>query len=278
MSDNDLRELERHAASGAPGARERWLRARVRAGKLRPERLKLAAYCGDPGAVLAEPELATPEGLVAWCLGFAMWGQHTFARALIAALSATLARWDHAESRAAAQGVVDILEDWVSDPSETHEANVRRVLETQLVPTLGETFALRSNPRMWQVAEVAQEAARCALPDWVPFAVIPLEVRGEELQDLEAALLRRGAWAQVEDGVRGPTLKLADCGPMGAAGVTRLLSRAVSGITGELLAGVRHVRGRSTPFRFAAEVVGQDQLRSVIAAPLIDWALGAPRG
>lgn len=49
MTDSRLRAMQRAAASD-PSARADWLRSRLRAGALTPERLELAAYCGDEGA------------------------------------------------------------------------------------------------------------------------------------------------------------------------------------------------------------------------------------
>lgn len=64
--DDALRELERRwRSTGAPADEQAWLRARVRAGKLDPWRLELAARCGHPG--LGGPE-APPLRFAEWLI------------------------------------------------------------------------------------------------------------------------------------------------------------------------------------------------------------------
>lgn len=50
MSDARLRDAERRLAAGEPGARETWLRERLRAGELDAAALRLAAWAGDADA------------------------------------------------------------------------------------------------------------------------------------------------------------------------------------------------------------------------------------
>lgn len=75
MTDARLRTLAR---SADPGDRPRLLLERVRAGVTTPERLALAAYCGDEGARVADNgpqrvlEIADSE-FPAWVSGLARW-------------------------------------------------------------------------------------------------------------------------------------------------------------------------------------------------------------
>lgn len=61
MADDDIRELERRfRASGAVDDEQAWLRARVRAGSLSRERVRLAASLGCPAAASALGEPVPP--------------------------------------------------------------------------------------------------------------------------------------------------------------------------------------------------------------------------
>ena len=71
MSDSRVRELERAwRASGREADEVAWLRERVRAGELAPERLELAAFLAANGIVGPEAHLlaALPRELVPWLL------------------------------------------------------------------------------------------------------------------------------------------------------------------------------------------------------------------
>lgn len=72
--DERLRQLERDAAAGVAGARAAWLAERVRAGTLEPERLRLAAYVGDPDARAAVGEAFDLQAVGPWAQGLAAWG------------------------------------------------------------------------------------------------------------------------------------------------------------------------------------------------------------
>jgi len=64
LSDARLRELEKDAARGEPGAQVRLLVERMRTGGLTQERVELAAYCGDTAARMATGTLCPggPDG------------------------------------------------------------------------------------------------------------------------------------------------------------------------------------------------------------------------
>lgn len=73
--DERLRALEAAAARGDVEARAALLRERVRAGRLEPERVRLAAYLGDAAARQADGRpLAVPGDLHAWVQDLSQWG------------------------------------------------------------------------------------------------------------------------------------------------------------------------------------------------------------
>lgn len=116
--DEDLRELERAAARGEPGARRALLVARLRAGRLDDERVAYAAALGDDDARALLGESA-PErlGLLAWleAVRHEPWGPSVGLAAAVAAARASLPTFAdrHPEDRGpqrcidAAQAVLD---------------------------------------------------------------------------------------------------------------------------------------------------------------------------
>lgn len=75
--DERLRQLERQRLGADPAAAHRLLLERVRAGRIGPQRLRLAAYCGDPGAraILGAEAPDAPTASKAWFMGLAGFGK-----------------------------------------------------------------------------------------------------------------------------------------------------------------------------------------------------------
>lgn len=88
VGDVRTRTLEREAAQGDTVARAGLLRARLRAGRLCPERLRLAGYLGDPVAREAlgadAPALRPDQEVWEWTRGFAAWGAEPALRGIVA--------------------------------------------------------------------------------------------------------------------------------------------------------------------------------------------------
>jgi len=95
MSDATRRDLERRLARDDDlGTRARLLRERARQGRLDPDRLRLAAWVGDPAALAAvEGETPPDPGADprAWAAGLAGFGPRAWARVVLA-LARTLRR------------------------------------------------------------------------------------------------------------------------------------------------------------------------------------------
>ncbi|MCO5169417.1 MAG: hypothetical protein M9894_23990 [Planctomycetes bacterium] len=131
MADTTRRDLERRARQGDPTAAARALSARVRAGALTDERLRLAALVGDAAARLAlgpaaPAEPADADGLAAALQGF---GVEAVVRATVAATRAVTAvadpraGWDLARARRA----MDAAEAWLACPCDAHVEAARAV-------------------------------------------------------------------------------------------------------------------------------------------------------
>ena len=97
MSDARTRELERRALLGDHEAQVRLLRARVRAGDLPIERLRLAAYLGHaPSREALGEEALPPADLQAWIRGLAAHPDSVLAgvRAAVVAAERVLPLWE----------------------------------------------------------------------------------------------------------------------------------------------------------------------------------------
>lgn len=92
MRDVELRARDREArALGTPVERSRVLADRVRMGTLAPERLEIAAYCGNKAAILAggltgwaNPADPTQRPFGEWIEGLARWGPTVQVRGALA--------------------------------------------------------------------------------------------------------------------------------------------------------------------------------------------------
>jgi len=105
VSDAGLRRLERAARGGGAAARARWLRARLRAGAVSADGLRLAAYLGDPAAGLAAgTEPGDDACLERWGWGLEAFGVDVCVRAAAAAARAALPAWEAWEPATFAPG------------------------------------------------------------------------------------------------------------------------------------------------------------------------------
>ena len=134
MVDTRLRRLERAASQGDVEARARVLCERLRAGDLAEERVRLAAYLGDPGArlLLAErapelPVIRARAGLELnqrrWITGLRAYGKEWLVLAAVALAHARFAawtRWDETDERP--RRAVAAAEAWVRCPCARHVA------------------------------------------------------------------------------------------------------------------------------------------------------------
>lgn len=134
VSDLHLRELERRwRESGAREHEVAWIRARLRAGTLRPEQAELAAWCGHQGARAALDWSGGPELAVRLPARSTLAPEHTWAdeiarragpEGVACALSAAARQsswWAAEELQEEAarrvQPAVRALETWLRDPS-----------------------------------------------------------------------------------------------------------------------------------------------------------------
>lgn len=134
MADARLRALDRAAAAGDGAARARGLSERVRQGRLRPERLALAAWLDDPAArrCAGPPEREPPRDLGALGAGLeALFGPDALARAALIGARQALAVWEAWEAGefAPRERVRAALERCERDPPEA----ARRALDEAVV-------------------------------------------------------------------------------------------------------------------------------------------------
>lgn len=118
MTDAHLRALERAFRLTGTGEDEAaWLRARVQAGELAHDRLRLAAYVGHEAATLAlrphPPD--SPEALDRWLRRLSVhWEQEASARAALAAVAASP---PELQARTFVAAAVSLAEPWVLAPA-----------------------------------------------------------------------------------------------------------------------------------------------------------------
>jgi hypothetical protein len=210
MSDDRLREVEREAALGDQAAQARLLVERVRRGRLELERLRLAAWLGDPTARLAlgaDKDDGSSSGRRArvrrdgWTVALAAWGQEALVRAAYVVASESMRHWKrHYRDDTRLPGVLHAVGAWISCPCAPCAAAIGRAIEFAPLP---EGKDNRSGRAKWHVVNVA-EAARATQDDaWTRFA---LEVIGESpaSQVREAIRVALVPWAlAVESSVPG---------------------------------------------------------------------------
>ncbi len=150
MSDEKLRELERRwKETGAPEDEEaylveqvrvgetldwdgysrlselnveaaaEYLRGRVERGELTQERLELAAYCGEAGAILLSPT-DTASTLELWLFGLKRWGPQAEVLAAIACARRALPSWERSSRSRAPHGAILAARNWALCPCRPH--------------------------------------------------------------------------------------------------------------------------------------------------------------
>ena len=155
MSDERLRELERRwQETGADEDEAAYLLARLRAGELDVERLKLAAYCDYAAAQLALGDEAppTPSDLDAWGRGMHVWGKEACVRAVVALARVAFPYWrGHPEDVPAE--AFRAAENWIVCPCREHAAEAR---QREFLASFGNSPLHRTQAR------VLSRAARAA--------------------------------------------------------------------------------------------------------------------
>ena len=108
VSDATLKDLERRwTETGTVEDEAAWLRARVQAGQLERERLRLAAYCrhsASQAALGAEEANATGEcaeiqELIRWSRPIAEFGRSAWASAILPLAEDDAVLWEHSRHR-----------------------------------------------------------------------------------------------------------------------------------------------------------------------------------
>lgn len=126
--DELLRELERQAAHGEPGARARLLRERVRSGALARGSLRLASHLGDLDARAAvDGEAPFAPTLDAWVLGLEPFGKEAALRVGVAAGYLALPVWEVAlPEDPRLEHLLASVDRWILDPGERAQEDVIR--------------------------------------------------------------------------------------------------------------------------------------------------------
>lgn len=256
MSDAKLRELERRfKESGRVEDEAAWLRERVRAGELDPERLALAAYVGHPGASRAVDDAAGPDDLGAWGEGLRRWGQRVWIRALLSALEHARLRSGTAEGRA-----------WLTCPCQEHAEAWRAGLRDMAAPPA-------RAPLLSACRAVADEADE----GWTvePSVRIGRSLSGAEARRAREALEAAGAVAKVKaepDG-SGSFVRL------GAPGRNKIfVIKEVRSLTGFGLREAKELverAGVTLEWVFQTCEAERPGVRLAVRRELLPWALNA---
>ena len=274
--DTRRRDAERAALHQAD---PRLLIERLRAGQLDPRKLALAVWLGDPAAREAAGGLDAappPDDLQAWTLGVPRWGRQAFVRVQSAALRAACREHTDLASRAAAEVLLDALDAWADDPQANRDA-LLDLLETQLAPNVGQTFAQRRNPSDWTIVGAVQVAARCVRHTWTAAALIPVDLPAgtepERLTAIREHFADHGAVVEWVPAERGLDLRVLDCGRIGASGVSKALLPLVRLDPLDVIERLFPVRERSSPVLYAARKVGEQRVREAARTAVVPWAL-----
>lgn len=168
MTDSHLRELERRfRQTGSASDEAVWLRARVQAGDLSEDRLRLAAYVGSEGAtqaLLGDPTIQ-PSDLVDWVRGLEVFGMEPLARASVALAEHVLSAWarrypgDDRPARA-----IEATREWILCPCSPHSEAAFAALEaadgaSDLV--IAEATQIGWTDELSSAKEAAQAARYC---------------------------------------------------------------------------------------------------------------------
>lgn len=171
MTDGRIRALERRAAStGGADDEAAWLLARVRAGDLAPERLRLLAHLGHPAACMAAsvPGHAAPlRGVVParrWALALGAFGRETCARAALALARACATGLADAPPHLSREVVTDIVAAVDAALAAPSRSNLRaaRAAKTRAITDVGWTHEVERHclrPEAARARLVAIEAA-----------------------------------------------------------------------------------------------------------------------
>lgn len=123
MADRQTRQLERlWKCSGAPEEGVIYFRARMRAGDLSPDRLKLAAYLGDEAArrALGVSEVRIPPEIQRWVRVLACWGHEALIRTLLVTARWNLEKWEGLVWDRRPRSAIESTEAWLRCPCPSH--------------------------------------------------------------------------------------------------------------------------------------------------------------
>jgi hypothetical protein len=162
--DDRLRSLERAAETGEPASGAALHAARLRAGLVSEERLRLAAYLGDPAAVLLVGPPPPPGifGLGSRVRGLAPWGRPTWVRAGLA-----MARCALAATRAEEPTVVRLAAEWAACPCADHLAPLAAAYEEVTpaqTPFMAVGAMVRRESRPQSLSALSQVIVLCRRP------------------------------------------------------------------------------------------------------------------
>ena len=123
MSDEELRELERRfRETGSVEDHVAYLKGRLRAGAVTPERLACAAFLGDAAAQQAvearAPEPWELSDRDIWIARIKPVGKEALVRAVIAVSRRALAVWERGPDDRRPRAAVEAAEAWVRSPTE----------------------------------------------------------------------------------------------------------------------------------------------------------------
>lgn len=159
--DDRLRSLERAAEGGGPVAGAALHAARLRAGLVSEERLRLAAYLGDAAAVLLVGPPPPPGifGLGSRVRGLAPFGRPTWVRAGLA-----MARCALAATRADEPPVVRLTGEWAACPCPDHLATLSAAWEDVApaqTPFVAVAAMVRQESRPQSLSALSQVLVLC---------------------------------------------------------------------------------------------------------------------
>jgi hypothetical protein len=161
--DANIRALERAAQADDLEARAALLAARARAGRLDPDRLRLAAWLGDDAARLAlgdgapeAPRRRTKRD--PWTRELAGWGHEALVRAGLVVTADELRHWRrHHRDDLVVPGIVAAVEAWTREPSAEAVQRVAAELERE-APRPRDDRASRALARVARLASIVLAA------------------------------------------------------------------------------------------------------------------------
>jgi hypothetical protein len=154
VSDAALRGLERQVEAGDVSARARLLAARLRAGELDEQRLRLAAHAGDRDVVVVLPDTRhTHATSCDWCLW--PYGKAPSVVAAAAAARLLVPVWERLGDLSSVRAVV-AAEAWVACPCEPCRKNAASIAAEIEVPSR----TTGSAPHLRPAYDAARAAAR----------------------------------------------------------------------------------------------------------------------